>query len=65
MLVHLLRELARQLDRLYVGAEGAAEDALEEALDLAFDGAQQAQAGEASSAQRAAQHVPSAQGFMG
>ncbi len=45
MLVHLLGELASELDRLDVGSEGAAEDALEEALDLALDGAQDAHCG--------------------
>jgi hypothetical protein len=34
--VHLLRQLARDLDRLHAGAEGAAEDALDEALDPGF-----------------------------
>ena len=37
MVVHLLRELARELDRLDVRPEGAAEDALEEGLDLLLD----------------------------
>ena len=37
MVVHLLRELARQLDRLDVSPERAAEDALEERLDLLLD----------------------------
>ena len=37
MLVHLLRELARELDGLDVRPEGAAEDTLEEGLDLLFD----------------------------
>ena len=40
VVVHLLHELARQLDRLDVRAEGATEDAFEQALDLRFDGAQ-------------------------
>jgi hypothetical protein len=34
--VHLLRQLAGELDRLNLGAEGAAEDALDEALDACF-----------------------------
>jgi hypothetical protein len=34
--VHLLGELARDLDRLHAGAEGAAEHALDEALDTSF-----------------------------
>ena len=42
VVVHLLRELARQLDRLDVGAEGTAEDALEQRLDLALDRAEHA-----------------------
>ena len=46
MLVHLLGELARELDGLHVGPEGATEDALEEALDLALDGAQDAHCAE-------------------
>ena len=45
VLVHLLRELAGELDGLHVRSEGAAEDALEEALDLALDGAQDAHCG--------------------
>jgi hypothetical protein len=31
--VHLLGQLAGQLDRLHLGAEGAAEDPLDEAFD--------------------------------
>ena len=34
--VHLLRELARDLDRLHAGAEGAAEHAFDEALYAGF-----------------------------
>jgi hypothetical protein len=37
VLVHLLRELARQLDRLHVRAESATEHPLEEAFDLLLD----------------------------
>src|SRR5207302_10004351 len=37
MVVHLLRELPRQLDGLHVRAEGAPEDAFEECLDLLLD----------------------------
>ena len=40
VVVHLLDQLARQLDGLDVRAERAAEHAFEEALDLRFDGAQ-------------------------
>jgi hypothetical protein len=40
--VHLLRELARDLDRLYAGAEGAREHALDEALNASFKVAQNA-----------------------
>src|SRR5207302_3743599 len=40
VLVHLLRELARELDRLDVGAEGAAEDALEDLLQPLLDSPQ-------------------------
>jgi hypothetical protein len=39
VVVHLLRQLAGQLDRLDVGAEGTAEDAFEERLELVFDAA--------------------------
>ena len=35
--VHLLRELARDLDRLHAGAEGAAEHAFDEALEAGFE----------------------------
>jgi hypothetical protein len=42
MVVHLLGELARQLDRLHLGAEGAAEDALDEAFDPTLEIAQDA-----------------------
>ncbi len=42
VLVHLLRELARELDGLDVRPEGAPEDPLEEALDLALDCAKDA-----------------------
>ena len=44
MLVHLLRELAGQLDRLHVRPERAPEHALEEAFDLLLDGAEDAHA---------------------
>ena len=37
VVVHLLRELARELDRLDVRPERAPEDALEERLDLLLD----------------------------
>jgi len=37
VVLHLLDELARQLDWLHVRAEGAAEDPLEQALDLVLD----------------------------
>ena len=37
MVVHLLRELAGELDRLDVRPEGTAEDPLEERFDLLFD----------------------------
>ena len=40
MIVHLLHELARKLDRLDMRAEGAPEDALEETFDLGLDRAQ-------------------------
>ena len=40
MVVHLLHEFPRELDRLNVGSERTPEDAFEEALDLRFDGAQ-------------------------
>jgi hypothetical protein len=40
--VHLLGELARDLDRLYAGAEGAAEDAFDETLNAGFEVAQNA-----------------------
>jgi hypothetical protein len=40
VVVHLLHELPRQLDRLDVRAEGATEHAFEEAFDLRFEGAQ-------------------------
>jgi hypothetical protein len=40
VVVHLLRELARQLDRLDVRSEGAPEHAFEQALDLRFDAAE-------------------------
>src|SRR6185437_13922584 len=40
--VHLLRELAGDLDRLHAGAEGAREHALDEALDASFKVAQNA-----------------------
>ena len=42
MLVHLLRELPGELDRLHVRPEGTPEDPLEEALDLALDCAKDA-----------------------
>ena len=41
MIVHLLHELPRELDRLDVGPERAAEDPFEQALDLGLDAAQQ------------------------
>jgi hypothetical protein len=34
--VHLLRQLASNLDRLHAGAEGTTEDAFDEALDPGF-----------------------------
>ena len=37
MILHLLDELARQLDRLHVRPKGAAEDTLEEAFDFVLD----------------------------
>ena len=37
MLLHLARELARDLDRAHLGAEGTAEGAFDEAGDLAFE----------------------------
>jgi hypothetical protein len=37
MVLHLLDELARQLDRLDVSAEGTTEDSFEEAFDLVLD----------------------------
>ena len=40
VIVHLLHELARELDRLDMRAEGAPEDALEETFDLGLDRAQ-------------------------
>ena len=40
VVVHLLHELPRELDRLHVRPERTAEDAFEQALDLRFDGAQ-------------------------
>src|SRR6476661_6448384 len=40
VLVHLLRELACELDRLDVGAEGAAEDSFEDALQPLLDSPQ-------------------------
>src|SRR3954451_6004264 len=54
MLVHLLGQLARQLDRLNVRPECTPEKALEEALDLALDGAQDAHVPEAVSRLRVA-----------
>ena len=44
VLVHLLRQLSRQLDRLDVRPEGTAEHPLEEAFDLLLDGAEDAHA---------------------
>ena len=46
VVVHLLDELARQLDRLDVRPERAAEDPLEEAFDLLLDAAEDAHAAE-------------------
>ena len=37
VVLHLLHELAGELDRLHVSAEGAAEDTFEQALDLVLD----------------------------
>jgi hypothetical protein len=37
VVVHLLRQLARELDRLDVGSKGAPEHPLEEAFDLLLD----------------------------
>ena len=45
MRVHLLRQLAGQLDRLHLGAEGAAEHPLDEAFDPGFEIAQNADGG--------------------
>ena len=45
VVVHLLDELACELDRLDVRAERAAEDALEERLELRFDGAEHGHGG--------------------
>jgi hypothetical protein len=42
VLVHLLGELARELDGLHVGPEGTAEHPLEEAFDLLLDAAEDA-----------------------
>src|SRR5205814_2134080 len=42
VVVHLLGQLARQLDRLHGGAKGAREHALEEAADLLLDGTKHA-----------------------
>ena len=38
VVVHLLRKLAGELDRLHVCSKGTAEDAFEKAFDLGFDG---------------------------
>jgi hypothetical protein len=35
--VHLLGQLAGELDRLHLGAEGAAEDPLDEAFDATLE----------------------------
>jgi hypothetical protein len=43
VVVHLLGQLARELDRLDVGAKSAPEHTLEEALDLLLDCAQNGQ----------------------
>jgi hypothetical protein len=40
--VHLLGELAGDLDRLHAGAEGTAEDAFDETLNAGFEVAQNA-----------------------
>jgi hypothetical protein len=40
--VHLLGQLAGELDRLHLGAEGAAEDALDEAFNPTLEVAQNA-----------------------
>jgi hypothetical protein len=37
VVVHLLRELSCELDRLDVSSESTAEDALEQAFDLRFE----------------------------
>ncbi len=50
MVVHLLGELARELDRLDVGAERPPEDTFEQALDLLLDCAQNGQLDLASEA---------------
>ena len=42
VVVHLLGQLPRELDRLHRGAEGAAEHPLEEALDLLLDSSKDA-----------------------
>ena len=45
MVLHLLDELARELDRLHVRAKGTAEDTLEKAFDLVLDVPEDAHAG--------------------
>jgi hypothetical protein len=45
VILHLLDELARELDRLHVRAEGAAEDSLEKAFDLVLDVSEDAHLG--------------------
>jgi hypothetical protein len=42
MRVHLLRQLASDLDRLDLGGEGTAEDPLDQALDARFKVSQDA-----------------------
>ena len=44
VVLHLLGQLARQLDRLHVRAKGAAEDTFEQAFDLVLDVAEDAHA---------------------
>jgi hypothetical protein len=39
VVVHLLGQLAGELDRLHLGAEGAAEDPLDEAFDSTLEAA--------------------------
>ena len=54
VLVHLLGQLARQLDGLHVRPEGATENAFEKALDRALDASQDAHSRESDSRLRVA-----------